>query len=299
VISGFAVPVKGWRWSLWPILWLNAPIFIAMFFFMPETYGPNILYRRARRLRKVTGNQQLQSKSEIDQKNMTFSQVAMDQLVKPFEITIKDPAVLFVNLYTAFVYGVYYGYFEGFPLAYPVVYGFNIGETSLTFLSFSVGCVIAAIFYASLWRYFALPNIMKNGPGPQEDSLIPALLFSALLPAGMFWWAWTIDESIHWIVSILGMVLFTIGAYVLMQCIFTYLPMSYPQYAASLFAANDFLRSSMATGAIIWGHPLYMNLGIGRGASVLAGLLCGGVLGVWALWYFGAGLRKRSKFAVS
>lgn len=77
-----------------------------------------------------------------------------------------------------------------------------------------------------------------------------------------------------------------------------YLPLTYPQYAASLFAANDLCRSMLAAGAIIFAHPLYANLGIGRGISVLGGLLGGGVVGIWALWYFGAGLRARSKFAV-
>jgi DHA1 family multidrug resistance protein-like MFS transporter len=77
-----------------------------------------------------------------------------------------------------------------------------------------------------------------------------------------------------------------------------YLPLTYPRYAASLFAANDFCRSAFAAGSIIFGHPLYVNLGIGPGISLLAGLLCGGVLGIWALWYFGASLRARSRFAI-
>ena len=78
-----------------------------------------------------------------------------------------------------------------------------------------------------------------------------------------------------------------------------YLPLSYPQYAASLFAANDLFRSSLAGGSIIFARPLYLNLGIGRGTSVLAGLSIGGVIGIWSLWYFGAKLRAKSKFAQS
>lgn len=76
-----------------------------------------------------------------------------------------------------------------------------------------------------------------------------------------------------------------------------YLPLSYPQYAASLFAANDASRSAMAAGSIIYAHPMYLNLGIGRGVSILGGLMVGGGLGVIALWYYGAKLRARSKFA--
>lgn len=54
----------------------------------------------------------------------------------------------------------------------------------------------------------------------------------------------------------------------------------------------------MAAGSIIYAHPLYVNLGIGRGTSILGGLAAGGVAGVYALWYFGAKLRARSKFAL-
>ena len=67
VISGFSVPAEGWRWSLWEILWLSGPIFLSMFFFLPETSSANILLNRAKRLRKLTGDNRLKAQSEIDQ----------------------------------------------------------------------------------------------------------------------------------------------------------------------------------------------------------------------------------------
>ena len=78
-----------------------------------------------------------------------------------------------------------------------------------------------------------------------------------------------------------------------------YLPLSYPQYAASLFAANDCIRSALGAGSVIFARPLYVNLGIGPGTSLLAGFAVGGVVGIWCLWFFGAKLRARSKFAQS
>lgn len=87
------------------------------------------------------------------------------------------------------------------------------------------------------------------------------------------------------------------GTYLIMQCIFLYLPFTYPQYAASLFAANDFARSSVACGCIIFSHPMFVNIGVPGGISLLGGLtiLCAG--GLYYLYYFGANLRARSKFA--
>lgn len=108
LLSGFSVPAESWRWSLFETIWASAPVFLAMFVFLPETSGPNLLLRRARRLRKLTGDSRLVSQSEIDQQHMKLSSVLVDALIKPMEITIKDPAVLFVQVYVAIIYGIYY-----------------------------------------------------------------------------------------------------------------------------------------------------------------------------------------------
>lgn len=79
-----------------------------MFICLPETSSPTILLRRAKRLRELTGDARFMSQSEIDQRHMKVSDIALDALIKPIEITIKDPAVLFVQIYTAIIYGIYY-----------------------------------------------------------------------------------------------------------------------------------------------------------------------------------------------
>lgn len=270
-----------------------------MFFFLPETSASNILLRRAQRLRKLTGNHMLKSQSEIDQGSATFAEIARDALIKPIEICVKDPAVLFTNVYTSFIYSIYYSFFEAFPLAYIGIYGFNLGELGLVFLCIIVGCLIGIAIYCSYVWWYLEPDIKAHGLRAQEHRLVPALFSCMLLPAAMFWFGWTAEPDIHWIVSVIGITLFAVGAFVLFQCIFMYLPLTYPQYAASLFAANDLCRSAWASGSIIYGHPLYVNLGIGKGCSVLGGLLVGGVLGMWALYYYGARLRAKSKFAMS
>ena len=110
---------------------------------------------------------------------------------------------------------------------------------------------------------------------------------------------WTSDPDIVFIVSLIGVSIFTVGIFIILQVIFLYLPLSYPQYAASLFAGNDFLRSTLAAGAIHFSYPLYRSLGIGPGVSLLAGLTCGCIVGLFVLYYYGAKLRARSRFAAT
>ena len=290
---------KGWRWSLWEILWMAGPVFLLMFATMPETSAANILLRRARRLRALTGNQNLKSQSEIDQGAKTMRKVITDSFVIPIKIFLLDPAVTFTNIYTSLIYSIYYSFFEAFPLAYVDKYGFNLGELGVVFLCIIVGCVVGIIVYVSYVYWYLEPDIIKNGLRAQEHRLVPALVAVFLMPTGLFWFGWTANSGdIHWMVSIVGIGVYATGAFILFQCIFMYLPLIYPQYAASLFAANDLCRSALAAGSIIFAHPLYVNLGIGRGISILGGLMVGGVFGVWALYFYGARLRARSKFAM-
>lgn len=298
LLSGFAVTKLGWRLSLWELLWAAGPVFLVMFMLLPETSTPNILLRRAARLRKLTGNDKLMSQSEIDQKHMKPSKIVIDAIVKPIEITIKDPAIAFVNVYTAIIYAVYYSFFEAFPLVYPVYYGFSLGMIGVVFTCILIACLIGvAIYCLYLWLYL-IPDIKAHGLRAQESRLVPAL-FACFGPTiGLFIFAWTARESIHWIVPTIGITIYGASVFVVMQCIFVYVPLSYPQYAASLFAGNDFLRSAFACGSILFGRPLFVNLGIGKGVSVLGGLSVIGIIGMFALWIFGAKLRARSKFAI-
>ncbi|KAF5263067.1 hypothetical protein FOXYS1_6188 [Fusarium oxysporum] len=297
LISAYAVTAKGWRWSLYESIWVSAPVLIALFVCMPETSASNILLRRAQRLRRSAGSQRLQSQSEIDQAHLTVSGIAVDALIKPLEITIKDPAVLFVQIYSAILYAIYYSYFEVFPLVFPVYYDMSTGEVGLFFICIAVGCILAIILYGLYLYYVLIPRMKKSGIAQQEEVLSPGLAACFGPTIGLFIFAWTARVSIHWIVPVIGVTIYAGSIFTVLQVVFLYVPMTYPQYAASLFAANDFFRSALASGSILFAHPLYKNLGFAKGTSLLGGLSVIGIFGMWVLFFYGAKLRALSKFA--
>jgi DHA1 family multidrug resistance protein-like MFS transporter len=122
IISGFSVQAENWRWSMWEMLWMNGPVFLVLFFFLPETSSANILLRRAQRLRKITGNTRIRSQSEIDQSNLTARAITIEALWRPFQLVLLDPSIAFTAVYTALVYGIFYSFFEAFPLVYNGMY---------------------------------------------------------------------------------------------------------------------------------------------------------------------------------
>ncbi|KAF7518109.1 hypothetical protein G7054_g13575 [Neopestalotiopsis clavispora] len=299
LLSGFSVPVMGWRWSLLEVLWASVPVFLAMFLFLPETSTPTLLRQRASRLRKITGDARFLSQSEIDQRNLDKRAVLVDALIKPLEITIKDPAILFVQVYSAIIYGIYYSFFEVFPLVYPVYYGMGPGQIGLIFLCILVACLIGVAVYISYLYFYLNPRIAARGFPVQESRLTPALIAAFGPTVGLFIFAWTARPNVHWIAPTVGITVYGATVFVIMQCIFVYVPLSYPQYAASLFAGNDFFRSALAFASILFAKPMFANLGVARGTTLLAGLSVIGIVGIWVLYFTGARLRSMSKFAVS
>lgn len=98
IVGGFAAAANGWRWPIWELAWISgfSSIFLALL--LPETLPDTILLKRAKRLRKLTGNENLRSMSEIKQAEMSAGDVAREYLVRPFQLMM-EPAVLFINLY--------------------------------------------------------------------------------------------------------------------------------------------------------------------------------------------------------
>lgn len=136
------MPLSTWRWTFYETLILSGFTFFLLLFFLPETSAEYILTQRAKRLRAKTGNQELKSLAEVHAGGKDWFALIRYHLTMPFKITILDPSILFINLYTALVYGIYYSFFESFPLVYQGVYGFSIGIMGAVFLSVIIGALM-------------------------------------------------------------------------------------------------------------------------------------------------------------
>ncbi|PSN68748.1 MFS general substrate transporter [Corynespora cassiicola Philippines] len=297
LLSGYSVPATSWRWSSWEMLWLSGPLFIAFFLLVPETSSSNILLRRAQRLRARTGQSCLKSQGEIHQSKLQPREVVTEALWRPIQTMILDPSIGFTALYVALIYGIYYSFFECFPIVYMEGYGFSLGAQGLLYLSISIGILVGLAMYLTWIRITWEPAVRAGNIGPPERRLIPALFSSFLLPIGLFLFAWTATPEIHWVVSTIGIAILSGGIFLIMQSIFLFLPLSYPKYTASVFSGNNVARSVLAAAIVHCSQPLYINLGVDRGVSLLGGLTVGCIAGIFALWYYGPSLRARSKFA--
>ena len=150
VIAAYAVYAMDWRWAFWILLWIAGFALIFLACALPETSADNILYRRAVRLRRLTGNPNIKSQSEIATAHLDFKAEILTAIVRPISMTFKEPIILATDLYVGYVYALIYSYFESFPLVYQEGYGWSGANANLPYLAFIAGESFSVVGYV-IW----------------------------------------------------------------------------------------------------------------------------------------------------
>ncbi|RSL56409.1 hypothetical protein CEP54_008834 [Fusarium duplospermum] len=168
---------------------------------------------------------------------------------------------MFTSVYSGLTYAIFLSMFEFFPMVYGDIYGMAPGEIGLVLICNIIATIVAGVPYLAFVYYKVNPSVKQGRPMSPERQLLPAVLGSLLVPAGIFMFGWTSRPSIHWIVPTIGALLSTSGFVVILQSIFVYITLAYPTYAASLFAGNGFIKG-WGQGKNNWGVIVTGNIDI-------------------------------------
>lgn len=105
LISGFVSVSLGWRWVYWIEL-IVAGVTWPFILMMPETFGPVILQRKAKKLRKDTGNPKYVAPSDIEQQELWDLVTAV--LTRPIRMFLFEAIVFCSCAYLSLAYGIFY-----------------------------------------------------------------------------------------------------------------------------------------------------------------------------------------------
>ena len=278
-------------------MWLSGGTLVLLLFLMPETNPLNILYRRSRRLRVLTGNKSLRSEADVLGGELRLADNVERFVTRPFVLAFTEPILLVINIYIALLNAILFTSLDSFPLVFQDIYDFNLGQTGLAFFGLFVGSVLAAppMFY--YLRYRLEPQVNALGEVKPEKRLPPAIVGAFLVPISLLVFGWTARRSIHWIVPIMGSSLFGVAYVTLAYASLNYLPDTYPSYAATVLAGNELFRSTASAVFPLFATAMYNKLGIGPASSLLAGISCLFISVPFMLYYYGHIIRGRSKRA--
>lgn len=84
VVGNFIASYKSWRWCFYVLMMWAGVNWLLLFFFVPETYSPVLLRRKARQLRKDTGDDRW--KAPIEMMNKSVTKTVMWSCIRPFQL---------------------------------------------------------------------------------------------------------------------------------------------------------------------------------------------------------------------
>ncbi|UKZ61259.1 uncharacterized protein TrAtP1_002527 [Trichoderma atroviride] len=266
IAGGYLTPALGWRWAFWLMAILVAPPCLVVVLFMRESYPSVLLQRKKIRLRRETGNPRLRSALDTGR---TARELFRCTIFRPFKMLMM-PIVFLLSLYTATVYSYLYLCFTTFPQVFSLQYGFGSGPSGLATLGLGVGSILGVLFCGGVSDKLSAYLAKRNGGEVKPEYRLPSIIIGGVfVPIGLFWYAWTAEKRLHWILPIIGTGFLGAGMIITYMAATLYLVDAYTVYAASVTASNTVFRCLCATFLPLAGPALYERLGVGWGTSLL------------------------------
>ncbi|KAI3323831.1 polyamine transporter 1 [Xylariaceae sp. AK1471] len=290
VAGGYIAENVGWRWLFW-VLAILSGILTLLNLLVPETYHPILLARKAARLQRENESRIYVAAGST---KSTPKELLIKSIVRPLKM-LKSPIILILSLQLAIVYGYLYILFTTFTFVFEDQYQFKSGAAGLAYLGLGVGFLIS-LFGISMTSDYIAKKEAAGGKIKPESRLAPLIFGVLLVPAGLFWYGWTAEYRVHWIVPIIGTSLIGIGINFVWIPVQSYLIDAFTIYAASAIAANTVVRSVFGVVLPLAGQPLYNKLGLGWGNSVLGFIALATVPLTWLLMKHGERIRLHPRF---
>lgn len=260
--------------------------------FMFETYEPVLLQRRVNQLKKETERQDLVSKLDPGILTRNFF---IHAIIRPSKMLILSPIVLITSVYSAVIFGYLYLLFTTFSLVFQGSYGFSPGNVGLSYLGIGIGSLIGLFLFAALSDWL-IGKLSNGGEIKPEYRLFPLIPGSLFVPIGLFWYGWSAQAQIFWIMPIIGTAWIGFGVLATIISIQTYLIDSFTRQAASALAANMVLRSLAGAFLPLVGPKIYAVLGLGWGNSLLAFVALAMAPITWIFYRYGEQIRRNPRF---
>ncbi|KAJ6148920.1 major facilitator superfamily domain-containing protein [Penicillium samsonianum] len=298
VIGGFVAESIGWRWANWITLIPTCLIVVLMAIFNCETNHRVLIERKTARTRQQLGRPELQSCfANPNIPRLSKEDIILGGLIRPLRLLFGSAIVFGISLYIAFAYGCLYLLFNTIPIVFQDHYGWSIGITGIVYLALLIGYIIGLVIFLTMSDKTIVRMTEANGGVYEPEMRLPVCIyFACLLPIAFFLYGWSSEKGSHWIVPVLGLVVFGIG----FECIWlptqAFIVDAYPQCAASALAAFSVMRSVVAAFLPLAGPQMYHALGLGWGNTVL-GLIALALVPVPLVIYkFGKTIRKHERW---
>ncbi|KAK6458220.1 multidrug resistance protein 10 [Scheffersomyces xylosifermentans] len=298
LLAGFINSHLQFRWTFYVLIMWSGALLILVVLFVPETYEPVLLRKKAKRMRKETGDDRYFA--PIERANVSLYDSVVVSSKRPILLIFRDRMTFALCFYTGFTLAVVYLFFVAFPYIFRTVYKFTLAEQGMSFLGLVFGMIITSLISPHfLNKHYQKLLARNNNVAKPEFRFVPLMLGVFIVPIGLFIIAWTSYSHVHWIAPIIGSAVYGSGTILVFNGIFAYTVEAYRLYAASAMATNSFIRSLMSGVFPLFGLQMYEAMGIQWATTLLALFACALIPMPFIFYKYGPTLRSKSPYAWS
>ncbi|KAH9994106.1 multidrug resistance protein 4 [Russula compacta] len=308
-IGGYMTETVGWKYIFVLVAGVSAIASVIGMLMYRESYAPVIRRRIAQEMTE-TGIE-VEKQSHLPPVHEDRLDYLFINLKRPFVLLTRSITCFVLSVYMAFIYGIYYLMITTIPGTsetsstpseskwiigvFSGVYHFGSAAAGLAYLGVGMGFTFATVCGGHFGNKIYRALVARNGSQGEPEMRVPAILFGSLsVPIGLFWYGWSAEAKMHWIMPIIGTFIFGFGVVMTLLPIHLYLVDTFT-YAASALSAATLSRSMLAFIFPLFGTQMFENLGLGVGNSLLAAIAI--VMGITfpaLIWFYGERLRARS-----
>ncbi|KAJ5907888.1 hypothetical protein N7495_000570 [Penicillium taxi] len=258
-----------WRWIFYIQIIYNSALIPVFYLILKESRPDVILKKRAQKIRRETGRP-IYAKCEINAP--TKIELLKTSFQRPTRMLTTEPVVIFFTLWVSFAWGILYLFFSSVVQTFSTNYGWDLLATGLVQLAITVGAIIGTAinpFSDYLYLKSAERNTEKPGKAIPEARLYTAIPGSILFAASLFWYGWSSQPQVHWIVPTISITVAGLGVYSIYMAVVNYLTDAYERYAASALSAASLGRNVFGAFLPLAAPQLFTNLGFGWAGSLV------------------------------
>ncbi|KAG6002683.1 hypothetical protein E4U21_002835 [Claviceps maximensis] len=299
IVGGITAQHLPWKWLFWILSMFEAGIVLVGLFFLPETYTPVLLERKAaqlgRHFQADHPDTPAPSNATADDGSGFFRDLRTRlgaNLVRPMALLIYRPAMQIIAVVMALNFAVYCLLLSTYATIFIERYNQNETMSSLNYIALAMGTMTASQVGGPVMDWIYRRMKARHGSQGVPEFRVPFMVPGVLMmPLGIFLYGWAAEKKLHWIVVDVGTAIFVCGSFVLGQGILAYLLDEF-KHAASANAAARMLSNVLGFVFPIFAPAMYQSLGYGWGNTVLGFLwvVCGFPIPV-VLWFYGPKLR--------
>ncbi|KAI0123468.1 major facilitator superfamily domain-containing protein [Xylariales sp. AK1849] len=295
VYAGFIDQFLGWRWIEGIQGLANIPLLICVFLFFPETRGVVRLHKRAKQLRKATGDERYVAEDDIDTPDIKSMLKASS--IRAIHMLVTEPVVFAFGLWIAFCWAVVFLFLSVIPITFSEKRGWSEGVSGLPYISLCVGTTLGWVAHHLQMRKYNKLREDPNRAVTPEARLYGAMFGAVWLPVGLFIYSFTQYGYLSWVGPVIGLAPIAFGIYFVFESTYSYTADCYGESASSAIAGQGLMRNTLGAVTPLFANAFFHNVGSQYAGLILA--LFGTVLSLipFVMFKFGHELRARSKLA--